>query len=212
MWAVSPLKEEKIQVRCLTETTIQIVKPPLTMLYVVNGCEAYSTNIFIPAKSELTSHDPQLTRHTFFLDFNEEYQDLTKYSMIQDLHFEQLTPEERESLPGRLTALPPLQFNHLKKRIKPLPITKPPFKIHPNIVLIMLLITIVLVVLFLGFLVWRIYKVRSRVKGFKPMAKLFTGNVDNLEESVMLLLSLIKNPVGHMTKSLLSASLTDLPH
>ena len=107
MWAVSPLKEEKIQVRCLTETTIQIVKPPLTMLYVGNGCEAYSTNIFIPAKSELTSHDPQLTRHTFFLDFNEEYQDLTKYSMIQDLHFERLTPEERESLPGRLTALPP---------------------------------------------------------------------------------------------------------
>ena len=40
MWAVSPLKEEKIQVRCLTETTIQIVKPPLTMLYVGNGCEA----------------------------------------------------------------------------------------------------------------------------------------------------------------------------
>ena len=52
MWAVSPLKEGKIQVRCLTETTIQIVKPPLTMLYVGNGCEAYSTNIFIPAKSE----------------------------------------------------------------------------------------------------------------------------------------------------------------
>ena len=196
----------------LTETKIQIVKPPLTVLYVGNGCEAYSTNIFIPAKSELTSHDPKLTRHTFFLDFNEEYQDLTKYSMIQDLHFEQLTPEERESLPGRLTALPPLQFNHLKKRIKPLPITKPPFKIHPNIVLIMLLITIVLVVLFLGFLVWCIYKVQSRVKGFKPMAKLFTGNMDNLEESVTQLLSLIKNPVGHMTKSLLSASLTDLPH
>ena len=81
-------------------------------------------------------------------------------------------------MPGRLTALPPLQFNHLKRRIKPLPITKPPFKIHPNIVLIMLLIAIVLVVLFLGFLVWCIYKVQSRVKGFKPMAKLFTGNVD----------------------------------
>ena len=44
------------------------------------------------------------------------------------------------------------------------------------------------------------------------MAKLFTGNVDNLKESVTQLLSLIKNPVGHMTKSLLSASLTDLPH
>ena len=44
------------------------------------------------------------------------------------------------------------------------------------------------------------------------MAKPFTENVDNLEESVTQLLSLIKNPVGHMTKSLLSTSLTDLPH
>ena len=56
MRAISPLREEKVQVRCLTETTIEIVQPPLTMLYVGNGCEAYSANIFIPAKSELTSH------------------------------------------------------------------------------------------------------------------------------------------------------------
>ena len=40
---------------------------------------------------------------------------------------------------------------------------------------------------------WHIYKVQSRVKGLKPMAKLFTGNVDNVEESVTQLLSLIKN-------------------
>ena len=212
MWAISPLVEEKIQVRCLTETHIEVVRPPLTMLYVGNGCEAYSTNIFIPAKSELTSQDPQLTRHTFFLEFNEEYQDLTRYSMIQDLHFEQLTPEEIKNLPNRLTAMPPLQFNHLKRRIKPLPPTKSPFKIHPNIVLIMLLVAVVLVVLFLGFLVWRIYKVRSRVKGFKPMAKLFTGNVDNLEESVAQLQALIKNPVAHITKTLLTTSTTDVPH
>ena len=77
MWAISPIQEEKIQVRCLTQTTIEMVKPPLTMIYIGNGCEAYSTTIYIPVKSELTSHDPELTRHVFFLDFNEEYQDLT---------------------------------------------------------------------------------------------------------------------------------------
>ena len=182
MWAVSPLQAEKIQIRCLTKTTIEMVRPPLTMLYVGNGCEAYSTNIFIPAKSELTSHDPELTRHVFFLEFNEEYQNLTKYSMIQNLHFEQLTQQEKESLPNRLTALPPLKFNHLQKRIKPLMQTRPPFKVHPNIVLIILLIAILLIILSLGFLVWRIYKVRSRVKGFKPMAKLFTSNVERLKK------------------------------
>ena len=60
MWAVSPLIPEKTQIRCLTKTTIEMVKPPLTIQYVGNGCEAYNTNIFIPAKSELTSHDPEL--------------------------------------------------------------------------------------------------------------------------------------------------------
>ncbi|MCG8621088.1 MAG: hypothetical protein MJE68_03665, partial [Proteobacteria bacterium] len=138
IWAISPLADEKVQVRCLTQTTIEMVKPPLTIIDVGNGCEAYSSNIYIPAKSELTSQDPELTRHVFFLAFNEEYQNLTKYSMIEDLHFEQLTEQEKRELPNRLTALPPLKFNHLKKRIKPHPPQKPPFKIHPNIVLIIL--------------------------------------------------------------------------
>ena len=97
-----------------------------------NGCEAYSTNVYIPEKLELTSHDPELTRHVFFLDFNEEYQNLTRYSMIEDLHFEQLTKEEKSNLPNRLTALPPLKFNHLKKKIKPPPCGKIPFQNSPK--------------------------------------------------------------------------------
>ena len=101
--------------------------------------------------------------------------------MIEDLHFEQLTEQEKQELPNRLTALPPLKFNHLKKRIKPHPMPKPPFKIHPNIILIILLVAILLVVITLGFIFWRVYKVKSRVKGFKPMAKLFTTNQGDLE-------------------------------
>ena len=35
--------------------------------------------------------DKTLTRHVFFLDFNDEYQDLTKYSLIEQLNLPQLT-------------------------------------------------------------------------------------------------------------------------
>ena len=132
--------------------------------------------------------------------------------MIEDLHFEQLTAKEKQELPNRLTALPPLRFNHLKKRIKPPPPPKQPFKIHPNIILIILLVAILLVVLTLGFIVWRVYKVRSRVKGFKPMAKLFKGNTDDLEEGINQILSLVKNPVSHLAKTFLTSSLEDIPH
>ena len=77
---------------------LEDIKPPLTIVQIGNGCEGYSSNLFIPAKSELTNEDETLTRHIFFLEFNDEYQDLTKYSLIQQLNLPQLTLEELRDL------------------------------------------------------------------------------------------------------------------
>ena len=55
MWAVSPLTTDKLQIRCLTETSVEVIKPPLQIVYIGNGYEGYSPNVYIPAKSELTS-------------------------------------------------------------------------------------------------------------------------------------------------------------
>ena len=110
-----------------------------------------------------------------FLDFNNEYQDLTKYSLIQQLNLPQLTAKELEDLPNRLTALQPMTLNHLKDSIKPLAL-KYPFSVHPNVVLVILIISLLLMLASLGFIVWRVYKVRSRIRGFKPMAKLLLGD------------------------------------
>ena len=115
LWAVSSLKEEKMRIRCLEDSHLEDIKPPLTIVYIGDGCEGYSSNLFIPAKSELTSEDKTLTRHVFFLDFNDEYQDLTKYSLIEQLNLPQLTAKELEELPNRLTALQPMTLNHLKE-------------------------------------------------------------------------------------------------
>ena len=74
LWAVSSLKKEKMQVRCLLDTHIVDIKPPLTIIYVGNGCEAYSNNLYIPAKSELTSRDDTVVHHNYFQQFNAKYQ------------------------------------------------------------------------------------------------------------------------------------------
>ena len=100
LWTVSSLKEEKMRIRCLEDSHLEDIKLPLTIVQIGNGCEGYSSNLFIPAKSELTSEDEMLTRHIFFLEFNDEYQDLTKYSLIQQLNLAQLTSEELENLPN----------------------------------------------------------------------------------------------------------------
>ena len=208
LWAVSSLKKEKMRKRCLEDSHLEDIKPPLTIIYIGDGCEGYSSNLFIPAKSELTSEDKALTRHVFFLDFNDEYQDLTKYSLIEQLNLPQLTAKELEELPNRLTALQPMTLNHLKERIKPL--LGYHFNVHPNVVLIILMALLLPMLASIGFIVWRVYKVRSRIKGFKPMAKLLLGddlqNPKLNEETAKQILALIRNPITTVTHNLTQPS------
>ena len=51
--------------------------------------------------------------------------------MIENLHLEQLTPEELTILPNRLAAMPRLKYHHLMEGIKPIN-EKYPFSMHPN--------------------------------------------------------------------------------
>ena len=125
-----------MQIRCLTDTHVIDVKPPLTIIYVGNGCEAYSSNIFIPAKSELTSKVNTAVRHTYFQQFNEDYQNITRYSLTEDLELIKLTKKEIENLPDCLTALPNLQFKELKRRLVEI---KKPFNMYSNISFILVM-------------------------------------------------------------------------
>ena len=211
LWAVSSLKKEKMRIGCLEDSHLEDIKPPWTIMYIGEGCEGYSSNLFIPAKSELTSEDETLTRHVFFLDFNDEYQDLTKYSLIQQLNLPQLTAKELVELPNLLTALQPMTLNHLKEWIKPL--VKYPFSVHPNVVLIILMASLLPMLASLGFIVWQVYKVRSRIRGFKPMAKLSLGdglqNPKLNEQTAWQILSLIQSPISTVTHNLTQPSTTN---
>ena len=55
LWAISALAAEKLQFRCVMETHVITIKPPLQIVDIGNGCEAYSASIYIPARSELTA-------------------------------------------------------------------------------------------------------------------------------------------------------------
>ena len=52
LWAINALVTEKLQIRCIMETHVTTIKPPLQIVDIGNGCKAYSANIYIPAKSE----------------------------------------------------------------------------------------------------------------------------------------------------------------
>ena len=177
LWAITAFEPGKMQIRCLTDTHVIDIKPPLTIIYVGDGCEAYSNNLFIPAKSELTSTDSSLVRHNYFQKFNEEYQDITRYSLIEDLGIVQLTSKEIAKIPDRLTALPKLQFKELKRRLVEI---KQPLNIHSNVSFILVMIGGIILCPIIAYVLWRIYRVRSNVKGFKPMVKIFNDKKDDL--------------------------------
>ena len=153
------------------------IRPPLSIIYVGNGCEAYSNNLYIPAKSELTSRDYTVVRHMYFQQFNEDYQNLTKYSLIEDLGIKKLTDREIEKLPDHLAALPVLRFNELKRRLVEI---KKPLHIHSNVVAITFLVGGVLLTPLLAYILWKIYKVHSRVRGIQPMMQLFNEKKDEV--------------------------------
>ena len=166
-----------MQIRCLTDTHVIDIKPPLTIIYVGNGCEAYSNNLFIPAKSKLTSTDSSLVRHNYFQQFNEQYQNLTRYSLIEDLGIVQLTPKEIAKIPDRLTALPKLQFKELKRRLVEI---KQPLNIHSNVSFILVMIGGLILCPIIVYVMWRIYRVRSNINRFKPMVKIFNDKKNEL--------------------------------
>ena len=151
LWAITAFNPKKMQIRCLTDTHVIDIKPPLTIIYVGNGCEAYSNNLFIPAKSELTSTDSSLVRHNYFQQFNEQYQNISRYSLIEDLGIVQLTPKEIAKIPDRLTALPKLQFKELKRRLVEI---KQPLNIHSNISFILIMIGGLILCPVIAYVLW----------------------------------------------------------
>ena len=73
LWAVSSIKQEQLQVRCLEETHMIEIEPPLQIVYLGNGCEGYSPSMFLPAKNEMTTHAQIESHREYFLQFNYVY-------------------------------------------------------------------------------------------------------------------------------------------
>ena len=180
MWAVSPIATEKIQIRCLKESRIVTIEPPLTLLEIGNGCEGYSPSIYIPAKSQMSSEDKDIFKQTFFMDFNDEYQNLSRNALISRVSYRHLTEKEKRQLPGILASIPPLKFDALNKRIEDIPY-ETNIKVSSNTALMVTLGLALVLVGVIGFILWRVYRNRKRVKQFKPMSKI-VDQVDDFHD------------------------------
>ena len=166
--AVSALAAEKLQVRCVMETHVITIKPPLQIMDIGNGCKAYSASIYIPAKSELMTTLQSITRSQLFLEYNFNYTNVSNFLVWYKLNFAKLTKEEIETLKAKVLKLPTMTmdlFDNVLENID----ENYPLLLSPTLILA-LLVTVGICVIALGIIfIW-----------YKRKASPTTSTVGNL--------------------------------
>ena len=140
LWAISTLATEKLQLRCVKETHVLTIKPPLQIVDIGNGCKAYSASIYIPAKSELTTTLQSVTRSQFFLDYNFNYTNMSNFLIWHKTNFATLTTDEIKTLKAKMLKLPIMPMDIFKKVLGNVD-EKYPFAMSPKLILVLLVLT-----------------------------------------------------------------------
>ena len=153
LWAISALASEKLPIRCVMETHVVTIHPPLQIVDIGNGCEAFSTSIYIPAKSELTATMQSLTRSQFFLDYNFQYTNVSNYGVWYKTDFATLTKEEIASLKAKIMKLPTMSMDIFDKTLETID-ENYPFSMSPKLILALLILTGVCFVVFGILFIW----------------------------------------------------------
>ena len=174
MWAISSLVGDKIQIRCVQDTHVQDIKPPLQLIQVGNGCEGYSSSIYIPAKSELTDSEQMEERTNFFFGFNVNYTKIEAYGAWTHLQIQELSEEQKSELAIKLSELPPMTFTHLNKKLQELDY-KYPWTVSSKVVLFLLIACAIFWLLVFVICLWRMYKMRTGYKTMKPFTRVIRG-------------------------------------
>ena len=168
LWAISALATEKLEIRSVMETHIITIKPPLQIVDISNGCDAYSASIYIPAKSELTATLQSVTRSQFFHEYNINYTNVSNFLIWYKSDFAKLTNKEIETLKAKVLKLPTMSmeiFDNVLENID----EDYPFSSSPKLILASLISVGVCVIIIGIIFIW-----------YKRKASLTSSMVGNL--------------------------------
>ena len=135
------------------ETHVITIHPPLQIVDNGDRCEAYSPSIYIPAKSELTATMQSFTRSQFFLDYNFQYTNVSKFVAWYKTNFATLTKEEITSLKDKIMKLPSMPMDIFDKNLEMID-ENYPFSLSPKLILALLTTTGVCFVIFMILFMW----------------------------------------------------------
>ena len=207
LWAISALATEKLQVRCVMETHMVTIQPPLQIVDIGNGYEAYSASIYIPAKSELTATMQSITRSQFFLDYNFNYTNVSNFIVWYKTNFANLTNEEIESLKAKMLKLPTMSMDIFDKALENID-ENYPFSLSPKLILALLIATGICFIVFGIIFIW--YKRKtcltsSTVGNLSKLIPSLTEKKPTLN-SLLPILSELKFPESYQNKNIVTST------
>ena len=98
-------------------TKFVTITPPLQIIDIGNRCEASSSTIYIPAKSELTATMQSVTRSMFFLHYNHKYKNMSQYLVWLQISSTVLM-EKEQHLQKKLKFLDPMPMQEFEKELE----------------------------------------------------------------------------------------------
>ena len=131
---------KKLQIRCVIETHVITIKPPIQIVDIGNGCEAYSASIYIPAKSELTTTLQSITWSQFSLDYNFNYANVNNFLIWHKTNFATLTTDEIRTLKAKMLKLLTMSMDTFKNALGNID-KNYPFSLSPKLILAVLVLT-----------------------------------------------------------------------
>ena len=130
--------------------------------------KAYSSSIYIPAKSELTATLQSITRSQFFLDYNFNYTYVINFLVWFKMDFAKLTQEEIKTLKAKILKLPPMSMELFDNVLEGIDESYP-FSLSPKLILALLLFLGISVIVMGIIFIW-----------YKKKTSLTTSTVGNL--------------------------------
>ena len=186
LWAISSLATEKLQIRCVMEMHVIMIKPPLQIVDIGNGCKAYSVSIYIPAKSELTTTLQSVTQTQFFLDYNFNYTNVSNFLVWHKTNFATLTNDEIKTMKTKMLKLPTMSMDIFKNVLGNID-KNYPFSMSPKLILALLVLTGICTIIIGILFIWYKRKTSFTSSTMENIIKL----IPSLKEKIPTLDSLL---------------------
>ena len=133
------------------------IKLPLQIIDVGDGCEGLSPNIYIPAKSELTTTLQSVTKSMFLLDYNFCYLNISKYIIWFQYSFAKLSQPEIDKLRCKMVKLPPMNMALFQQELNSID-EDYPLSIPPNAILMVQIVMGITLLTALLIGIWQVCK------------------------------------------------------